>query len=1488
MKRAQNVSKKYYLRQITASFLSIWLLFGPSIVMADVNPLPGTLPMGPATPYGGVGRFDYDLNPINPRLDIQNVADGAVINWANFDIGTGATTQFHQVTNSAAVLNRILDGSPTGIMGSLQANGSVFIVNPAGIVFGQGAMVDVAQLVASSLDIDDFDFINGDHDFHDFVVPGVGEVTNLGSITATAGGVALLGRRVTNAGTIITQPGGFVAMAAGDRVLLGQPGSNVIVEMSSATGAGPGVGDVINTGTIQSPGGEIVLAAGDMFSLAGGDLRTVKVHLGTGQVTQNGTINASAASAGQNGGTVSLTSGDRTSLGATSVTRANAGTGGDSGLVTVHSYDTVAVASGAQIQATGGYTPEQVEDDDAPLYLVQDDSVEIIADTISLAGSIDATPLAAGKKGKIHIEADSLTVVDELPAPPASIANMLTEEFIQNQSNARVDLDLVAHSRNNGTITVEGLADAFIKGGAGDITLRTLFDTGGISFLPNGDGDLTTIQTTFGGNIFMSAGAGGITTGDLVTDDTSDSSHTINAGRIRVFTVNGGDITTGTMFTEGGNVTEISAISAGELTVNGGVVSMNGSVPAAEKEVAFARICLVANGNITVDTTQDGASPTNWTNSEKRIVVDAHGKIETTADIRICAGGDLTLTLSPNPGAPISASAQSSQETNLYQSAHASVLIGAGHDGTPGAAVITLNSDTDPENFEIDVDTSISAEGALHTDPQDPLWHKIVVEPPSGGDQGYRHEVQLVINPDVQDNSICGDCPKPPQVILQVVANGDSALEHMNKLVKTLVGGQATVLWNDEGDTLQIIGSTQPVDSFTGLPVGTLVVNANGTFSYTPEPGYTGTAEFDYTIIDLASGIVDDATVTIDMTNARPVAEDGSASGHMNIALDGSLVFSDTPDSLAHGETDEPLTVVVTSDPTHGTVVFDPVAKTFTYTPDPLDPGYVGPDTFTYSVSDGEQDAPLDTGTVTITLTNARPVAEDGSASGHMNIALDGSLVFSDTPDGLAHGETDEPLTVVVTANPTHGTVVFNPATGEFTYTPTDPGYVGTDTFTYSVSDGQQGAAPVGATVTITLTNTPPSGSGDLGTVHMDQVDVQIQVGVANPVSVSDVDGVDVLSIDTGTYTGSNGGTLEFNGASWTYTPNPGTPGYVGDPGGLPDETFTITIWDGEMNYSGGDEPTRVTSAAQVVVELDNVLPGGSGDLGQTPVSTVLVQFQTDVTNPLTVEDLIDQSDGYNDTLSIVKGIYAGNNGGTLQFDGANWTYTPASGFVGAEQFNVDVWDGQMDYSGRPPTMVFGSATVTVLVSGPGPGPGPEPKPEPLLPPAPLPELEEPEIEGCPVLMDAVAMELGIASETIQLSINRALAAAPNIQPCDACARFIKHAGILSDPNGIRMAAMVQIFNEIAPANMPPSDEMFASIATAFRQQLDNADMPQYATAMEFLDAFVGYIAVLNTELGSPVGDSTVYAMAKHGGPTMTGNSNIAAYIQARLQSAGR
>lgn len=167
--------------------------------------------------------------------------------------------------------------------------------------------------------------------------------------------------------------------------------------------------------------------------------------------------------------------------------------------------------------------------------------------------------------------------------------------------------------------------------------------------------------------------------------------------------------------------------------------------------------------------------------------------------------------------------------------------------------------------------------------------------------------------------------------------------------------------------------------------------------------------------------------------------------------------------------------------------------------------------------------------------------------------------------------------------------------------------------------------------------------------------------------------------------------------------------------------------------------------------------------------------------------------------------------------------------------------------------------------------------------PAPLPVLELPELKGCPVEMQAAAVELGIPAETLQLTIRNALATNPNLQPCEACAGIVNAATILNDADGIRMAAMNQIFNTLAPADAPFTPEVSASIVTAFAQMGDQDR--QYALAAEYIDAFVRYVAILDTELKAPLGDPVAFALEKYG-DALTGeqdNPNIAAYILAQL-----
>ena len=172
-----------------------------------------------------------------------------------------------------------------------------------------------------------------------------------------------------------------------------------------------------------------------------------------------------------------------------------------------------------------------------------------------------------------------------------------------------------------------------------------------------------------------------------------------------------------------------------------------------------------------------------------------------------------------------------------------------------------------------------------------------------------------------------------------------------------------------------------------------------------------------------------------------------------------------------------------------------------------------------------------------------------------------------------------------------------------------------------------------------------------------------------------------------------------------------------------------------------------------------------------------------------------------------------------------------------------------------------------------------------FAPVAPLAQFEIPRVEGCPVLTQAAAMELGITGETLQVGIGNALALNPSIQPCRACATLVNAAGILRDEDGSRMAAMVQTFNALAPADVPFTPEMATSIAMAFEGA---AEGTQYASAMEYIDAFVQYVAVLDIELGSPVDDSLVFVMGKYGaGITESDNANMAAFVATRLEAIG-
>jgi filamentous hemagglutinin family protein len=1028
MKTITKIINRRYIRRFIIYFLTYSLILntGLPVVLATPTPSGGGFAVG-------TGSITQSGNATNVVVDQTQ----SVIEWTSLDTAGGAagvreSLNFSQgaLTNSA-VLNRVMSGYATQFYGDLNGPGMrIFIVNPAGVVFGEGSTVNVTQLIASSLNITNDQFLSGNYDFAGDI-EGLNVYERLGIINNSdnlygSEGVALIGRKILNTGTISTAEGGFVVMAAGDRVVLGQPGSNIVVNMDSVAMPVQGDGDVINDGLIQSKSGTVVLAAGDMFASA---LELEKVSGGIGRVEQNGTIDADGTSG--NGGNVIMTAGDEVTLSAGSLTKANAGTAGDSGLVVANSTGRTTVEAGAKIEAMGGYVPYNIINDFDD---VVDTSVEISGDYVNLAGDVDASAMD-GKRGKIIIDALDMTIADGyMPASP--LDNTVYEKWIESQSYASTDVELVAHAKTGGNIIAEPISDGVIEGGSGDIVLRTKYDTGGIEFMPGPDGEQTAIRTTEGGNVYMLAGEGGIAVGDIISyvPQHAPDEWTVEPGKIRLFTTNYGDITTGQLSVDGGSYDEISVIASGDLQINGDVTTYAHQVDE-DLEVGQARTCLVSkHGDVEVNGI---------------VTVEAHAKYASTADIHIDAGRDVSIDLG---GGQILATALTSAEGT----ANASVLIHAGKDTPEGEkGNITI---TNPKSANKAIYLRAQTQGSkteIYSDGKAPAKAEIT-------DGGSHAKLDL----DEKRIGNCPDCPTPPGLVPPLnpwafvthmgVTTSGNVFEDENKIgVLEVTPGESWVELTPDSWKVQTAH-------------GTLIIDKNGDYQYTPNDGYVGDDSFAYQAKVKDSGVQTDwVTVTITMINELPVANPGSASNHMGTSIENEpLSYSDVPDQL--GYTDKNLTVSIVSEPEHGdvTLQWDETSQTWTYTYVPKDDGtgyFVGTDSFEYTVTD-PQGVVGQSGTaqITINMTNNLPVATNDQVTTNFGVPVGGNVLAND------YDADNDPLSVVLDGtSPQHGQLVLN-KDGTFTYSP-DEGFSGNDSFTYLVTDGQLGGAPAGATVTVTV-----------------------------------------------------------------------------------------------------------------------------------------------------------------------------------------------------------------------------------------------------------------------------------------------------------------------------------------------------------------------------------------------------------------------------------
>ncbi|MHB8746194.1 MAG: beta strand repeat-containing protein [Gammaproteobacteria bacterium] len=190
------------------------------------------------------------------NLTVNQTSDRLSINWDSFNIGAGEAVRFNQPGAGSIVLNRVLGQDPSSILGTLSANGQVFLLNPNGVLFGAQSQVNVGGLVASSLQLSDQDFLAGRYSFAGN--GSNGHVMNGGRLDAADGGyIALIAPQVSNEGMIRAR-NGTVALGAGDGVTLTFADHQLL---SLTVNRGTVNALASNKQLIQADGGHVILSA---------------------------------------------------------------------------------------------------------------------------------------------------------------------------------------------------------------------------------------------------------------------------------------------------------------------------------------------------------------------------------------------------------------------------------------------------------------------------------------------------------------------------------------------------------------------------------------------------------------------------------------------------------------------------------------------------------------------------------------------------------------------------------------------------------------------------------------------------------------------------------------------------------------------------------------------------------------------------------------------------------------------------------------------------------------------------------------------------------------------------------------------------------------------------------------------------------------------------------------------------------------------------
>ncbi len=455
-----------------------------------------------------------------------------------------------------------------------------------------------------------------------------------------------------------------------------------------------------------------------------------------------------------------------------------------------------------------------------------------------------------------------------------------------------------------------------------------------------------------------------------------------------------------------------------------------------------------------------------------------------------------------------------------------------------------------------------------------------------------------------------------------------------------------------DGDALSV--DPKSVGTFSTTQGGTIIIAADGSYSYTPAANFNGTDTFEYTVTDGKLTDIGKLSITVNPVNDAPVAVDDVNSTDEDTPVNSTLDLQSNDTDLDGDALSVDPKSVGTFSTTQGGTIIIAADGSYSYTPAA---NFNGTDTFEYTVTDGKL---TDIGKLSITVNpvNDAPVAVDDVNSTDEDTPVNSTLDLQSNDTDLDGDALSVDPKSVGTFSTTQGGTIIIAADGSYSYTPA-ANFNGTDTFEYTVTDGK--LTDIGKlSITVNPVNDAPVAVDD---VNSTDEDTPVNSTLDLQSNDTDLDG-DALSVDpksVGTFSTTQGGTIIIAAdGSYSYTPAANFNGT---------DTFEYTVTDGKLTDIGKLSIT-VNPVNDAPVAVDDV---NSTD-EDTPVNSTLDLQSNDT-------DL----DG--DALSVDPksvGTFSTTQGGTIIIaaDGS-YSYTPAANFNGTDTFEYTVTDGKLTDIGK-------------------------------------------------------------------------------------------------------------------------------------------------------------------------------------------------------------